>query len=88
MNKNGGSFIVNHASHFVNGLQRNIFTAGDMPLPVFVRGTNIQQDCAIRSAIFFDTLIDVRAFQEIEESIFAPPYSMARIWALGLAPVT
>ena len=51
MNKNGGSFIVNHASHFVNGLQRNIFTAGDMPLPVFVGGANIQQDCAIRSAI-------------------------------------
>lgn len=44
------------------------FTAGDMPLPVFVGGANIQQDCAIRSAIFFDTLIDVRAFQKIEES--------------------
>ena len=29
VHKDGGSFIVNHASHFVNGLQRNIFTAGD-----------------------------------------------------------
>ena len=53
MNKNGGSFIVNHASHFINGLQRNIFTAGDMPLPVFVGGANIQQDCAIRTSLCF-----------------------------------
>ena len=36
-----------------------------MPLPVFVGGANIQQDCAIRRAIFFDTLMDVRAFQDV-----------------------
>ena len=66
--EHGGILMVDQAGHLVKGLQRHVFAAGDMALPVFLRRADIQQDRAGRGLIIFYTLTDVGSFQEIEES--------------------
>ena len=60
--------IVGYRTDFVNGLQRYIFTSGNMTFPILLGRAYIQKDRSIGITILHDTLIDVRLFQKVEES--------------------
>ena len=64
----GRIFIFHNRFRFVNGLQRKIFAAGDVTLPVFLGRTDIQQQSTLLPSEFVHALIDVRLFAKIEET--------------------
>ena len=61
-------FIFYNGIHFVNGLQRKIFAAGDMTLPIFLGRAHVQQDSSGDIVIILYTLIDVVLFKKIKET--------------------
>ena len=68
VDKQGGVLVIYQARHLVKSLERHVFAAGNMALPVLLGCADIQQNGPGSGLIVFHALADVGAFQEIEES--------------------
>ena len=68
VHKQGDSFIIVRIDRFVKLLQRNIYAAGNMTLPVLLGCTHIQKDRALGIAAIRNTPVDIRCFYELKES--------------------